>query len=128
VGERINFPSRHPLAGNGTGQPDLLLNLEGGGGFGAAAGAARPKTISITAAELLATHNFNVNGNAPVGDMVVAADAEATLPLLLEEVKKLATADKKAARADRGKKHAEANNAARMRAIDDAQYGWDPSP
>jgi acetolactate synthase-1/2/3 large subunit len=128
VGERINFPSRHPLAGNGTGQPDLLLNLEGGGGFGGGGGAARPKTISITSAELLATHNFNVNGNAPVGDIVVAADAEATLPLLIEEVKKLVTADKKTAWADRGKKHAEANDRVRMAAIDEAHYGWDASP
>ena len=129
VGERINFPSRHPLAGNGTGQADLVLNLEGGGGFGGGGAAGvRPKTISITAAELLATHNFNVNGNAPVGDIVVAADAEATLPALLEEVKKLVTADRKRAFEDRGKKHAEANTRVRMAAIDEAQYGWDASP
>jgi thiamine pyrophosphate-dependent acetolactate synthase large subunit-like protein len=28
-GERVNFPSRHPLSGNGTGQADLILALEG---------------------------------------------------------------------------------------------------
>jgi acetolactate synthase-1/2/3 large subunit len=133
VGERINFPSRHPLAGNGEGTADFVLNLEGagggGGGFGGGGGGgARPKTVSITSAELLATHNFNVNGNAPQGDMVIAADAEATLPALTEEVKKLITPDRKRAFEERGKKHAEANLKARQQAIAAASYGWDASP
>src|SRR5262249_37333597 len=129
VGERINFPSRHPLAGAGDGAPDLILNLEGGGGPGGGpAGGNRPKVISITSAELLATHNFNVNGNDPAGDMVVAADAQATLPALIEETRKLVTADKENRYADRGKKHAEANAKARATAIDDGRYGWDASP
>jgi thiamine pyrophosphate-dependent acetolactate synthase large subunit-like protein len=133
VGERINFPSRHPLAGNGAGQPDFILNLEGGGGGGgfggaAAAGGARAKTVSITSAELLATHNFNVNGNAPQGDMVIAADAEASLPALIEEVKKLVTPDRKRAFEERGKKHAEANLKTRQAAIEQARFGWDASP
>ena len=28
---RLNFPSRHPLKGTGTGEPDVILNLETGG-------------------------------------------------------------------------------------------------
>ena len=35
---RLNFPSRHPLAGTGTGQPDVILNLEPGGRRGSNAG------------------------------------------------------------------------------------------
>src|SRR5205814_384349 len=129
-GERVNFPSRHPLGGAGAGQADLILNLEagGGGGFGGGGGANRAKTIVISSAELLATHNFNVTGNGVNGDMVVAADAEATLPALIEEVKKLITPEKRRAMDERGKLHAEANNKARMAAIDQAQYGWDSSP
>jgi thiamine pyrophosphate-dependent acetolactate synthase large subunit-like protein len=131
-GERVNFPSRHPLGGNGAGQADVILNLEAGGGGGGGAfgggGGNRAKTIVISSAELLATHNFNVNGNGVNGDMVVAADAEASLPALIEEVKKLITADKRRAFDERGKQHAEANNKARMAAIDQAQYGWDASP
>src|SRR5262245_11613084 len=40
-GDRVNFPSRHPLAGAGTETPDVVLNLEvqGGGGPGVAVGA-----------------------------------------------------------------------------------------
>ena len=127
VGERINFPSRHPLSGAGDGQPDLILNLEGGGGRGGPGGG-NAKVISISSAELLATHNFNVNGNAPAGDMVIAADAQATLPALIEETRKLVTADMKNRFADRGKKHAAANERARAQVIEDARWGWDASP
>jgi acetolactate synthase I/II/III large subunit len=127
VGERINFPARHPLAGAGDGTPDLILNLEGGGGPGGGANR-NAKVISITSAELLATHNFNVNGNAPAGDIVVAADAQATLPALLEETRKLVTSDMKNRWAERGKKHAEANAKVRAQSIEDAHYGWDASP
>src|SRR6266849_9792758 len=40
-GDRVNFPSRHPLAGAGSGAADVTLNLEvqGGGGPGLAAAA-----------------------------------------------------------------------------------------
>jgi acetolactate synthase-1/2/3 large subunit len=127
VGERVNFPSRHPLAGSGEGQADLILNLEGGGGRGGPGGGSA-KVISISSAELLATHNFNVNGNAPQGDLVVAADAQATLPALLEETRKLVTPDMKSRYAERGKKHAESNAKARAQVIEDARCGWDASP
>ncbi len=39
-GDRVNFPSRHPLGGNGAGNPDLILMLEAAGGGGAFAGGA----------------------------------------------------------------------------------------
>jgi acetolactate synthase-1/2/3 large subunit len=128
-GDRVNFPSRHPLAGTGTGQADVTLNLEGGaGGRGGGRGGGGSKTITISAAEFLATHNFNVLGNAPAGDMVIEADAQTTLPALIEEVQKLITSDKKARYAERGKKHAEANIADRVSAIERANSGWDASP
>jgi acetolactate synthase-1/2/3 large subunit len=127
-GERVNFPSRHPLGGNGVGPFDLVLNLEaGGGGFGGGGGVAA-RSIVISSAELLATHNFNVNGGGVNGDMVVAADAQASLPALIEETKKLLTADKKRQFEERGRKHAEANRAARQAAVEAAQYGWNASP
>jgi len=132
-GDRISFPSRHPLAGNGAGGAvDVMLNLEaggggGGGGRGGAAGDAS-KTIAISTAELLATHNFNINGGGVNGDMYIAADPQATLPALIEEVKKLITADKKRLFEDRGKKHAEANRAAHAANVDAASVGWNASP
>ena len=108
-GDRISFPSRHPLAGNGAGGAvDVTLNLEasgGGGGGRGGAGAGGSKSIVITTADLLATHNFNINGGAgPNGDMYIAADPQATLPALIEEVNKLITPDKKRLFEDRGQR------------------------
>ena len=120
---RIAFPNRHPLAGAGAGQPDVILNLEGGG-----VGGGRAKTYSITSAEFLATKNYNVNGNAPSGDVVIAADAEASLPALIEEVRKLITPDRRRAFDERGKKHAAANAQARAQILETARNGWDASP
>lgn len=120
---RLAFPNRHPLAGAGAGQPDVILNLEGGG-----LGGGRAKTYTITTAELLATHNYNVNGNAPTGDVVIEADAQASLPALIEEVRKLITPDRRRAFDERGKKHAEANDQARAKILETASYGWDASP
>src|SRR5216683_2705936 len=61
-GDRVNFPSRHRLAGNGSGPADLILNLEtqGGGGPGGPTGARAPnaKTISISALDLYIKSNL----------------------------------------------------------------------
>jgi thiamine pyrophosphate-dependent acetolactate synthase large subunit-like protein len=128
-GERVNFPSRHPLAGSGDGQADLILGLEPGGGFFGGGGAGgNVKRITISSMEFLATHNFNVNGQAPAGDIVLGGDGEASMPGLIEEVKKLITPDMKRRFEERGKKHAEANRRAREAAIERVRWGWDASP
>jgi len=67
-------------------------------------------------------------GNPAQADLVAAADPEATLPALIEEVKKLVTLDRRALFEARGKRHADANLQARHQAIEQARYGWDSSP
>ena len=128
-GDRINFPSRHALGGNGAGNADLILMLEApGGGAAAANQGPMPRRISISTAEMLATANFNVLGNPVQADLVVAADPEASLPALIEEVKKLVTADRRSFFETRGRRHAEANQQARHQMIEQARFGWDSSP
>jgi thiamine pyrophosphate-dependent acetolactate synthase large subunit-like protein len=127
-GDRVNFPSRHAMAGVGSGQADLILNLEADGGAAANADGSRPKVITISSVELMTTSNYNVVANAPQGDLIIAADAEASLPAIVEEVKRLVTPDRKRVFDQRGLKHAEANAKARAQAIDAARYGWDSSP
>jgi thiamine pyrophosphate-dependent acetolactate synthase large subunit-like protein len=122
--ERVNFPSRHPLAGAGAGDPDLILNLENGAG----GNAGNAKTIAISATELLATSNFNVLGNPPQADLLIEGDGEASLPGLVEEVRKLVTADRRRVYEQRGAKHAQANAQTREQAIAAARLGWDASP
>jgi thiamine pyrophosphate-dependent acetolactate synthase large subunit-like protein len=128
-GNRVNFPSRHPLGGNGVGPYDVILSLEaGGGGGGGRGGGQAARTIVISAADLLSTQNYNIGWNGVNGDVYAAADAQATLPALIEEVKKLITPDMRRRFDDRAKKHAEANRQARAEAVLAAQYGWDASP
>ena len=125
--DRVNFPSRHPLAGNGTGQADVILNLEVQGGP-RSDGTARAKTISITAADLFIKSNLQDFQHMAEVDMAIAADAEATLPVLIEEVKRLLTADRRRVLLERGAKLAEAHRQDRVQAMEAAAYGWDASP
>jgi len=131
-GDRVNFPSRHRLAGNGSGQADLILNLEvqGGGGPGGPTGARAPnaKTISISALDLYIKSNLQDFQHMADVDLAIAADAEATLPALIEEVKRQLTADRKRALADRGARLAEVHAQVRGVAKEGAAYGWDASP
>jgi acetolactate synthase-1/2/3 large subunit len=61
-------------------------------------------------------------------DMSIAADAEATLPALIEEIKRLTTDARREAFRQRGVKVADANRAALERARTQATFGWDASP
>jgi thiamine pyrophosphate-dependent acetolactate synthase large subunit-like protein len=131
-GDRVNFPSRHPLAGNGSGAADVILNLEVqavvGPGFDAGARAATAKTINISSLELYIKSNLQDFQHMAEADIVIAADAEATLPMLIEEVKRQLTSDRKRALQERGTKLAEVHRQARVAAMEAAAYGWDSSP
>ena len=60
--------------------------------------------------------------------MSIAADAEASLPALIEEIRRLTTGARQEAFRQRGVRIAEANRATFEQARTDATYGWDASP
>jgi thiamine pyrophosphate-dependent acetolactate synthase large subunit-like protein len=142
---RMNFPWRHPLAQSRRqrallGQADVLLALETGDLFDVTTKQERngdltpilPKgarKISITAADLSPKGNYqNLQRYDADIDLAMAADAEATLPFLIEEVKRQLPDNRKAALEARGKTLAEAHQAELGRAKQLATYGWDDSP
>jgi len=132
-GDRVNFPSRHPLAGTGgAAAADVILNLEvqggGGPGFNATQRNANTKTINISSLELFIKSNLQDFQHMAEADIVMAADAESTLPLLVEEVKRQMTPDRKRVLQERGAKIAEIHQQARSAAMETAAYGWDSSP
>ena len=131
-GDRVNFPSRHPLAGIGTGAADVILNLEVQGAAGPAPAsaqrAANAKTINISSLGLFIKSNLQDFQHMVDADVDIAADSEATLPLLIEEVKRQLTADRKRVLQERGAKFADAHREARLQAMETAAYGWDSSP
>ena len=145
-GGRMNFPSRHPLNQSSRGRAlvadaDVILGLELTDFWGTVnayrdqlerssrsitkAGA---KLISITALDLYAKANYQDFQRYAEIDVAMAADAEATLPALIEAVKKLITPDRKNAFQARGVKLASASQAALEQSRTDATYAWDASP
>src|SRR5262245_53822460 len=90
-----DFPNRHKLYGRGGAgyRPDVTLGLELND-MAAQARAARAsggKTISICAEYLSQGRNIHDYGNYSEVDLAIAADGEATLPSLIEEMKRLIT-------------------------------------
>src|SRR5262252_9442533 len=131
--ERMEIPNRHPLAGSGGAgyQPDVTLCLEVAD-VAATARANRArgaKTINVSSVDLFMKSNIQDFGHYGADlDLDIGADAEATLPSLIEACKKLITADRRRAMQDRGAKIAEAHRKQRIQAIEQSQLGWDASP
>jgi acetolactate synthase I/II/III large subunit len=132
-GERMEISNRHPMAGNGGAgyQPDVTLCLEVAD-MAATARANRArgaKTIAISSVDLFHKSNIQDFGHYAADlDLDVGADAEASLPALIEACKKLITADRKRTLQDRGVKIAAAHLTATLQAIDQGNLGWDASP
>ncbi len=145
-GGRMNFPSRHPLNHTSSGRQlignaDVILGLELTDFWGtvdafrdslirSSRSIVKPgtKLISITAGDLYTKGNYQDFQRYPEVDIAMAADAEATLPSLIEACKRALTADRRRAFDERGKKLAETHANARDRARAEAAYAWDASP
>jgi len=126
------FPSWHPLYGTGGRgyTPDVTLGLEVTD-MSVQARAARAngrKTISISAEYLFQGSNIHDFGRYSDVDLAIAADAEDTLPSLIDEVRKQTTAERKSAIQARGTQVAAAHKEIQLNGIRDARHGWDASP
>jgi acetolactate synthase I/II/III large subunit len=143
---RMNFPTQHPLnhtqrRGAVISDADVVLGLEAQDLWSALNSfhdqvhrSSKPisksgaKIISITAGDLYMKSNYQDFYRYQGVDLAMAADAEATLPSLVEEVKRQTTADRKRLFQDRGTKLASAHQQALENARSDARYAWDASP
>ena len=134
-GSRMNFPSRHPLnqsqrAAAAIAEADVIVGLEVAD-FWATVNALRDQlhrshtprgaanarsSISITTGDLYIRANYQDFRRMQEVDLAIAADGEATLPSLIEAVKRLATADRRRVFQERGAKLADASRAAAERA------------
>ena len=143
---RMNFPSRHPLNQSQRSsalvrKADVVLGLELQDFWGTVNEFTdqlqrtyhpiiKPdaKLISITSENLYMKSNYQDLHRFREVDVDMAADAEATLPSLIEAVKREMTADRKRVFEDRGAKFAKARQEDLEQAYTDATYGWDASP
>ena len=143
---RMNFPTRHPLnqslrAAAAIGDADLLVGLEVAD-FWASVNTLRdqlhrstePRTkagakmITITTGDLYVRANYQDFRRLQDVDLAIAADAESTLPSLIEAVKRLATADRKRVFEERAAKLADLSRVAADRARVNASFAWNASP
>jgi acetolactate synthase I/II/III large subunit len=134
--QRLNFPTRHRLNLSlnpraALANADLILALEPGDLYGALRPVRqqRPlKVISITSADLYIKSNYQDFQRFNDTDLSIGADAEATLPALIEAIKRLTTPDRGIAFEARGAKIAVASRQNLAAARLAASYGWDASP
>ena len=116
----MNFPTRHPLAtsrpsltpmrrdpepGNAGSVEPHCITQTGLNRFGMESHpTTKPgaKLINISAVELNHKSNYQDFGRYLEADFNITGDAEATLPALIEEVKRQLTADRKRALEERG--------------------------
>ncbi len=131
---RMNFPWRHPLNQRGAqrqlvGAADVIVGLEMGDFYGSSANA-KPtaKKVSITASDAYLKSNYGDLGRYTASDLAIAADAEATLPMLVEAVRRLMPASRRGVLEQRAKTFAEMHQAAINRSRAAAAIGWDDQP
>ena len=142
---RMNFPSRHPLNQSFRRaiirQADVIVAMEVNELWGSLNAfsdrivrSSRPsyksdaKIVTLGSRDLYMKSNYQDFGRYQEVDLTIGGDAEASLPTLIDQVKRLIDDGKKAAFAVRGKKLAAARLAAMEQAKSDATIGWDASP
>jgi len=86
------------------------------------------KVITIGTREMLIKANYQDFARFPEVDLAITGDGQASLPALLEQVKRLVDDGRKSAFAERGKKLGAARLAMIEQAKSDATLGWDSSP
>ncbi|MCB2107622.1 MAG: hypothetical protein KDE14_07980 [Rhodobacteraceae bacterium] len=140
---RMNFPNTHPLAAErgAIRRADVILGLELTDFWGVvneyidnierdSSPRIKPgtKLISVSSIDLYMKSNYQDFERYQAVDIAMAADAEATLPALIEAVKREMNAGRRSAAKSRAKQIADAHAKAREAAYDNARYGWDAQP
>jgi acetolactate synthase-1/2/3 large subunit len=143
---RMNFPNRHPLNHSDNGRvliadADVILGLEVVDFWGAvnsfrdqlqrsshSTTREGAKLISITAGDLYMKGNYQDSQRYAEVDLAIAADAEATLPSLIEAIKRLITDDRRRTFDNRGRQLAADRADLLEQARNAAVFAWDASP
>lgn len=141
---RTNFPTLHPLnqsmqfnvasadliVGLGVNSFWSILNSQADRIVKRTSRKARldVKTVNISSKALFMHSNYQEFGRFESVDLLVPADAEASLPSLIEACKRLITSKDRSRFKARGARLAEASRNAREAAIRRASIGWNNSP
>jgi len=145
LGARMNFPSRHALCHSDARRTvvrdaDVVLLLEVGDPFGQFNAIGDPhkdhrslarkdvKIISISMADAYIRSNYQDFQRFMPVDLPIIGDVEATMPVLIEAVRRTASGDRRNAFAARTQKHGEDQKKLIEQAKSAAAVGWDVVP
>ncbi|HZZ95227.1 MAG TPA: thiamine pyrophosphate-binding protein [Usitatibacter sp.] len=144
LGGRMNFPNNHPLyqtAKHGLMKDaDVVLLLEVSDPFGQFNSISDPakklthfankdaKVVNISMQDVFLHSNYQDFQRYWPVDLSINGDAEASLPALTEEVRRLLTDERKRAFAERGARLKDSHVKSRKHALEEAAVGWDGSP
>jgi acetolactate synthase-1/2/3 large subunit len=137
----MSFPQRHPLCGPGADTSyDYTLGLEvpaaqvyiQGPSLAAVAASRDKDDIGFAGINGGGFGNRGGRGRATPAGTRLEADAETSLPLIIDQVKQQITGDQKGRIQERAAKHARANHDAHVtaleRAVEAKKAGWNGSP
>jgi thiamine pyrophosphate-dependent acetolactate synthase large subunit-like protein len=146
-GGRMNFPQTHYLnrsVPSVIAQADVIIGMElsdfwgtvnayidnGEHGVGINESRIKPgtKLISISSVDLITKSNYQDFQRFQTVDVQIPGDAEATLPMLISEVKSAIPADRRAAIEKRGEGIKKAYTEGRERTKEAAALAWNESP
>jgi len=145
LGGRMNFPMTHPLSHNEARralvrEADVVLLLEVADPWGEfnslsdphkelrALGRKDARVVNISMQDVSIRSNYqDFQRYLPV-DLAINGDAQASLPALIEEVKRVIGDDRRHALAARGEKLKDAYAKQKRRAREEATIGWDLVP
>ncbi|HUP31277.1 MAG TPA: thiamine pyrophosphate-dependent enzyme, partial [Usitatibacter sp.] len=145
LGGRMNFPMTHPLCHNEARralvrEADVVLLLEVADPWGQFHSLSDPhkelryvgkkdvRIVNLSMQDVFIRSNYQDHQRFMPVDLSINGDAQASLPALTDEVRKLTGDDRKRAFAARGDKLKEAYTKEKRRARDEAAHGWDLSP
>ena len=145
LGGRMNFPMTHPLCHNEARrslvrEADVVLLLEVSDPWGQFNSLSDPhkemstftrkgaRVVNVSMTDVYIRSNYqDFQRYLPV-DLSINGDAQASLPALIEEVKRALGDDRKRALAARGEKLKDAYRREKARAREEAAIGWDLAP
>jgi thiamine pyrophosphate-dependent acetolactate synthase large subunit-like protein len=145
LGGRMNFPMTHPLCHNEARRTlvrdaDVVLLLEVGDSWGQFNSLSDPhktlrhvgrkdaRIVHISMQDVYIRSNYQDHQRYMPVDLSINGDAQASLPALIEEVRRATGDDRKRAFAARGEKLKDAYTQEKRRARDEAAHGWDMRP